>query len=1157
MSHSQSFSLNHKVTLAFSLLLFGLVVIGMRQVFAQVSTASISGIVTDPQGAVIPKATVVLRSAQTSVERSTATNNAGAYTLPNITPGEYTLEASAAGFSASRLPVFTLTVGQTAAIDFSLKVGSQSSEVTVTGAAPLLNTSSAGLGTVVATRQVNDLPLNGRNFTQLLLLTPGASPRNTGQNGNGLTLAPTTVGSSFQFPAINGQSNRSNYFLTDGLNNNGTIVNTYDVPPIIDAIQEFKVVSHTDSAEFGSVLGGVVNVVTKSGTTQFHGSAWEYFRGDSLDARPYFLPASTPKPSFNQNQFGGSVGGPVWIPKLYNGRGHKTFFFGAYQGFHYSQVEDTPLHVPTDAQLAGDESSWPKQIYNPFTTRPDPANPGSFTRDPFPGNQIPGALIDSRMIDWAKFEYPTAGPVFDSAGDNAIDPTPLTQTQNEWTVRIDQTFGNNNSAWFRYSFINSVENSSAGLPGALRTLSTPARNWGGSYTHVFSPSLVMQLQFAKTTGAYLATNTWQKSTSGIFTQVGFNPTFAGDYSFVKGGTLLPGPGIPGYSGATEIHQTYTKATDSNQYSGSITKLMGRHQLQLGAGYSTLGYEAPLGVVSLGFAAQQTADPENPASSGDPFASFLLNVPDNAVRRNVLSTERPGGVFSTYGQDSWRVTDRWTLNLGVRYDLTLIPPFGRGTLQPGEQGGIYTGDYDFSNGTYVIQKLPPPCSTTGVAPCIPGNGELPEHVVVDPRGKIAHNTYDNVGPRVGFAFQADSKTVVRGAFGILYDNWASVTQTSQNIEGQWPGIGQLQVANLNQPTTSQATPSVPAQDPFASVGGATLFPAATPFNQVSYFFDPHLKNPRSEQWNFGVERQLAASTTMTINYVGSSGSRLDVGGFYNTAVTPGPGNPQLRAPYPYAKPTNYDRSTGSSNYNALQVSLDRRYSAGLVYQVAYTWSKSMNVGGDGWYGVEGGSGGSVPQDPYDPAAFGSRSVAGNNLTNVLTVNGLYQLPFKSRRGSSVPSRIVHSIAGDWEVGGIFSAQSGSPFTPYVNGDIANTGNSGYEHADLVGNPNDIEKRTPAEWFNTGAFSIPAPFTYGTAGRNSLLSQGTFNLDASFYRAIPLVEGSQLQIRGQAFNLANHPVFGIPDSNLDDGPRFGTINSTANSPREFQLGVRLTF
>src|SRR6202166_2092621 len=311
------------------------------QMIAQLSTAALNGVVRDPSGAVVPKASVSLTSADTAVVHTTLSNNAGEYVFTSLTPGRYTIQASAPGFGSQKVSEFVLAVGQTGTIDFALAVGSETSVVTVQAEAQQLDVTSSNLGTVLATKQVNDLPTNGRNFTALLSLTPGVVPVSTGQNSmggrNGGFSAPIAQGSSFTFPAINGQTNRSNFFLTDGLNNYGSLLSTYAVPPIIDAIQEVKVASHTDSAEYGSVLGGVVNVVTKSGTNNLHGSAWEYFRNESLDARPYFLPTSSSKPTFHENQFGGALGGPVWIPKVYNGR-DKTWFFVAYQGLRYSAV---------------------------------------------------------------------------------------------------------------------------------------------------------------------------------------------------------------------------------------------------------------------------------------------------------------------------------------------------------------------------------------------------------------------------------------------------------------------------------------------------------------------------------------------------------------------------------------------------------------------------------------------------------------------------------------------------------------------------------------------------------------------------------------------------------------------------------------------------
>lgn len=1119
---------------------------------AQLSTAALNGVVRDKTAAVVPGAKISLTAVDTSVVRTSVTNSAGEYVFTNLTPGRYIVEASAAGFSPEKVSQFVLAVGQTGTIDFSLSVGSESTVVTVVAEGQQLDATSSNLGTVLATKQVNDLPINGRNFTALLSLTPGVVPVSTGQNGGmggGGFSAPVAQGSSFSFPAINGQTNRSNFFLTDGLNNFGSILSTYAVPPIIDAIQEIKVVSHTDSAEYGSVLGGVVNVVSKSGTNAFHGSAWEYFRNEALDARTYFLPSSSSKPIFHQNQFGGAVGGPVWIPKLYNGT-DKTFFFVAYQGFRYNAVSTNFLKVPTPAQLAGDETGAP-QIFDPYSTLPDPAHPGQYLRSPFPGNQIPANMIDPRMVAYAKFVYPTAGPAFDKNGDNAIDTTPLVQSENEFSGRVDQHLFKNDSAWFRYSLINDVVSHSGGLPGLAGLNSVPARNWGGSYVHVFGPDLILQLQYARTTAQSNSTNLWSRPIANIFTMVGFSNSFAGGFVGNGGGDLLPSLGISGYSSGGESINLTPKATDSHQVSGVLTKILGNHEIHFGGGFISSAFASPLSQVHETFLAQQTANPNTPGT-GDALSSFLLGVPDGANRRNVNETTRPGGVMDFFLQDSWKVTSKLTVNAGLRYDYSFIPPYGTNATI-GQHGGIETGDMNFANGTYVLQKVPPTCVIRGFAPCIPDpNGQLPAHVVIDPRGKIAHNFTGNWGPRLGLSYRLGNSTVLHSGFGIVYDNWAAVSQMAQNIEGAWPDIGQLISNNKNQPTSASATPTVSVQNPFGSSGG--LFPAATPFNQVQWFYDPNIKNAYSEQWNVGIQHQLNSSTAVTVNYVGSTTHRANVGGYYNTALTPGPGDPQARALYPYIGPTFYDRSNGTSSYNAAQLQLDRRYSNGLSYSVGYTYSSSIDEGGDGWFGAEGGS----PVDPYHPGAFGSRSVSGTDLTHVLTENTIYQIPVGKGQRWSTGNGVADYVLGNWQLNNFLTARSGLPYTPIISSDIANTGNvgwSGYEHANLVGDPN---KNVPRGFgFNPAAFTAPAPFTYGTAGRNSLRSAHYINMDASLFRQFPVWGERRFEFRLEAFNLFNHPTFGRANADLNNGSSFGTINGTASQERQLQLGGKFIF
>jgi hypothetical protein len=1128
--------------------------------FAQLSTASLSGAVRDSSGAVVPKSKVVLKNVATAVEHSTTTNDAGAYLFLDITPGRYVLSASAQSFVEQRVPEFTLTVGQAATIDFALTVGSQSEVVTVRGATPQLETTSANLGLVVGTKQVNDLPLNGRDFTQLLTLTPGISPVNNSQSGpgQGNYAEPAPNNETPAIPSVNGAANRSNYFFTDGLSNFGAFHSVYAVPPIIDEIQEFKVVSHTDSAEYGSVIGGVVNVVTKSGTNQLHGSAFEYARSGIFDAQQPFTSSS---PSFRQNEFGGVVGGPVWIPKLYNGK-NKTFFFAAYQGFRYSLTQAKDIRVPTAAELAGDESSWPTQIYNPFSTQPDPAHPGQFINSPFPGNQI---TPDPNMVAWAKFIYPAAGPVLDASGDNATDSTPTTQHINQFTTRLDQKIGQNDSAWFRYSYDTSVESSSLGVPGIPNVVTIPNRNYGGSYVHVFSPSLVLQVEFGRTTVGDNAAATFTKSTAALISQIGFSPAFVGNFQAAPGRNFLPGNGIQqigvglagGYPSVGEVYALHPDVPNSNQFSGVVTKTFGNHEIHVGGGFISNKFYSPITTDNLTFGAQPTAelnagDPNGEKiNTGDPLASFLLNVPTAADRRNVVTETRFGGVMSEFVQDSWRATPKLTINAGLRYDVTFYPPMGT-NKQIGVDGGPETGDVDFNNGTYIIQKLPPLCSVRGFAPCLPGTGALPAHVVVSPNDKILHNDWGNFGPHLGFAYRAKESLVVRGGFGIVYDNWAGVLQTVQNISGLWPDIGQQEAANLNEPTPASPTPTVKAQNPFAIAANNNFFPAPTPFGQVGFEYDPKLKDPYSEQWNFGVQKLIGSSTTLTVNYAGASTHRLDVGGIYNGALTPGPGDPQSRSKYPYIAPTFYDRSVGSGNYNGLQVSLDKRYTNGLSYAVAYTFSKSIDVGGDGYYGVEGG----VPQDAYDPARY-DRSVSGLDLTHILSVNTLYQIPVGKGKRFSTGHGVLDYVLGNWQINNLFQAHSGIAFTPLISSDIANTGQAlGYEHLNKVGDPG-LSHRSAAEWFNTAAFATPAQFTFGDAGRNSLRGPSFWKLDTSLFRLFPVGEGRQFEFRVEAFNVLNHVNLGQPNNDINSGPAFGTINSTASTARQLQLAAKFIF
>ena len=382
----------------------------------------------------IPDAELVLTNVETGIESHGASNSVGNYRFSNLQPGTYTLQASKEGFNTAVIQPFTLNLGQEPTFDFSLEVGAVAETVTVEASGAELQASSAELGAAVTEKQVVDLPLNGRNFTQLLALTPGVAPVSVSQNAGGFSARP--VG-QFQFPAINGQNSRSNLFMLDGVNNQGQFVSTYAVPPIVDAIQEFKVNSH-DQATFGGALGGVINVVSKGGTNEMHGSAWEFLRNDSLDARNFFRADVTP---LKINQFGATLGGPIVK--------NKTFYFIGYQGYRLRTPADSLYRVPTSANLAGDLSDEPRQIYDPFSTREDPVTAGQFIRDPFVNNQIPGAMLSPGSL---AFATTLPSPIVTGVSvNNALDATPRRNNQEEYTARLDHVFSEQDSVWFRWS----------------------------------------------------------------------------------------------------------------------------------------------------------------------------------------------------------------------------------------------------------------------------------------------------------------------------------------------------------------------------------------------------------------------------------------------------------------------------------------------------------------------------------------------------------------------------------------------------------------------------------------------------------------------------------------------------------------------------------
>jgi Carboxypeptidase regulatory-like domain len=1111
---------------------------------AQVATATLGGTVTDPSGAVVIGATVTLKNEETGIRTVTRTNATGVYAIRDIEPGVYSLEVTKAGFATDKPPSLTLAVNQTATLNFSLRTGTAQETVQVSAQGVQLETTTAELGNVIERQDVNALPLNGRNFTQLTLLSPGSAPANQSGNAAGSWLVPY---GNVAFPAVNGQNNNSNMYLLDGTVDFGGIRDTYGIAPILDDVQEFKVQSHNDEAQFGQVLGGIVNVVTKSGTNQFHGAVWDFLRNDVLDATPYFAQDKTP---LKQNQFGGTIGGPVILPH-YNGR-NRTFFSSSYEGFRNHTAANALALTPTPAQLGGDFSAlMGTQIYNPYSTivdssgiasrtpflcdssgNPSPINASDLQTSGTPCNKIPASLLNTTTVNFAKTFFPaptnTGNPAF-----NQRDTTPNIVDSNQITERIDQQIKEKDRLFARYTGWWQTTSGSGGYPNLLSKTDSYSYNFAAHWTHTFGPSTVMDLAFGRTYGDYNVNPQMLNVPANYLQQSGFAQYL---YDHPVGGQIIPsmfpsGGYVGGANYDAKIHWT-----DIYNYSGNVSKAWGKHLFSMGASLATNGWWQPFYGSEDDFDAFQTSDGEG--NGGDAMASMMLGVPAYAEVDNVYSYLHGGKVISAYVQDQWRVTSRLALNLGLRYDLTINPREGQRS-----NGSDITGDFDFSNGTYVLQNPAPACSPSQGTPCIPG-GTLPAHVVVAKNGKISQDIYDNVGPRIGFAYRVTGKTVVRGAYGMFFDNWAALTWNQSNNTQSWPNTAFIGTSGLN-----LTSPTGFATDPFNLGSGSfsSILPPPDPWSQSNVFFAPHQPNARSQQYNFGIQRELTSTSTVTVNYVGAHDTRLPDVVTGDAAFTPGPGDPTLRSPYPYMQPEGYMTSFGNSSYNALQVSLQMKSSKGVSGQVNYTWSRVLDIGCDGYF-----TGCSI-QDPYH--AQNDRGPATFDQPHVFNASWVYPLPFGKGQKWSSSNTALNQIVGGWQLNGILSFSGGLPYNINADNAIPNTNNFfGAERADVVGNPNAGVTRTQP--FNPNAFAVPAPFTFGSMGRNSLRSDWNKALDISLFRSFAVTESKRLEFRFEAFNATNTPVFGIPDTFLGD-PNFGLVSSTASTERQLQVALKFYF
>ena len=1064
------------------------------QVRAQVNaTGTFSGLVTDPTGAAIGGAEVKVTNQGTGIVTTKQTAQDGYYTVPLLKPGVYTIEVGATGFASAIRKDVGLQIQQVVQGDFKLQVGNMQQEVTVEGGAPLLNTESTEVGNVLSEHSVQQLPLNGRNFSQLALLTPGTNPGPVGGirtqgNGNETQRAGAEVVAS-------GSRGSFNTFMIDGLDDRDQSVGTVKVFPNLESIGEFKVQVGNYSAEFAGG-GAVVNVITRSGGNEFHGSAFEFLRNNALDARQFFDAA---KPQFQQNQFGGALGGPI--------RKNKTFFFGDYQGLRVHTASTSVLTEATNAMRAGNFGGV-ATIYDPGTY-----NATTNTRQQFAGNMIPANRIDPIANNMLAI---FAQPNLPGSRNNFRVNNLAVQVQDQYDIRVDQTFSERDSMFARYThgdaditfpttpvLINGEINPLAfaqgsATAGSLRLNHAPSDQATVQEVHQFSPSIVNQLALGYTRFALRVVPLDQGF--NIAQRLGLQGANTGENA-----ESMASLSISGYQGYSSSNLPEIVPQNTWQLSDTISYTKGAHSLHFGAsiihnGFGFFQLGAPSG--SLSFTGVYTNNPSN-SSGGNGFADFLLGLAASSSK-SAAPFGVPYETYTEYGgflQDTWRATDRLTVNLGVRYDL-FTPLTERYNRQ---------SDYLLGTGTLAL------AGQSGYS------------------ASILDTQTHNFSPRVGLAYRAGDKTVVRAAYGLFYFNEV--------------GAGGSTRLFINNPFAAQYAVSCGATAPCLSTStGIPNVPSANNLPTMVYQPIPNL-TPNVQQWNFTVERQLGASLVARVGYVGTRGTHLNLNLDENVA-TPGPGAVAARRPYPSVASISGWEPRGPSSYNGLQASMEKRFASGLSFLAAYTYSKSLDEGAGG--NSSTGESRINIQNPQNLSA--DYGLSNFNYGQRFTLSSVYQAPFgKGRKFLSNAGGWTDALVGGWQISSIVTAQSGAPFSVSLSTPTANTGTFTRPNRVCDGNlPS--SKQTIDAFYDTSCFVAPPLYTFGNAGRNILIGPGLGTWDLGADKDFALTERFGLQFRSEFFNVLNRANFGLPNGSIGSAAQ-GTIRTVITNARQIQFALRL--
>ena len=1080
--------------------------------FAQ-ETSEVTGRVVDASGAVVAGAAVEIRSVQTGVKWSVVTNPEGYYTQALLPPGDYSVSVTLPGFKQEVRNV-TLVMEQVARLDFDLQMGSQTETVQVMATAPLLEASNASIGQVVDNQPINDLPLNGRNYLDLAKLSIGVTEP-SGYGTPGTTGDRAKNGGAF---IANGTRSDQNNFILDGIDNNSKIPDLSSnsnvvIQPSVDAIGEFKVETNTYSPEYGHSGGAVLSVTTKTGTNKLHGSAFEFLRNDAMDARNFFLQPNQSKQELRQSQYGATLGGPIVR--------NKTFLFGSWQGSRQHAGNTYVSTMPNADMMSGNFAS-----LLPKTAITDPAAvtvnaDGTFNRPVFPGNIIPQNRISQTAALMDQL-IPALNVPGSPAANNYVASPVAINSRDAWDTRGDQNFSEKDKLFLRYSYYKLYFYNPGPLPIPLvgsTSFQQSVNNQSGHQaalgeSHVFSPALVNDFR----AGYNRISNALRDFVSQYLdSQYGF-------------GYIPPHPGMTGLPQITFNGGVYsdlgeaaflpdTKGSDTFQLTDSLLWSRGKHYFKAGGEYLWQRSHFDIDGDARGLFAF------NGEFTGNSFADFLLGFPNQETLNSELIGDLRYRYYGAYIADDWKVTPKLTLNLGLRWEYEAAP-FSTQNLQS-----------NFIVGPNILifpnNQIPP---ASQISPSLAG--QIPPGV--DPRA-LVRNYKNNWAPRAGLAYQVMQHTVFRAGAGIFI------------AEGDAAGASGRPVSNPPFKATYNPPAGNGVQPTFSFASG---FPAnaedPTLFNQSTGTLisdNPHERPATIYKWSADVQQELG-KFLLDVGYVGTKGTHLAVTYNINQAA-PGPGTQASRFPFKGFNTITYQDETGNSEYDAMQIRLERRWSNGMSILVSYTWSKSMDLGNGSLIGDL------TPRNSTDVGW--ERAMASGSVPQRFVTAYSYALPVGRGRPFQPENRYLQGIAGDWQVNGITTIRDGQPFTPGTSVNSANTtGRNAANWDPSIHTPGFTA--TVSDWFDTAQFSQPVQYTYGNQGRDILRGPGAINFDASLMKIfnVPkLGDQGRLQLRFEGFNIFNHANFAIPTNVTIGSAGVGSITTTTTGARILQAGLKVMF